>query len=340
MLTICPAPGNFKVQSIKGNEGIVLVADIQPHPKNWRIEADFETGTKYQDIEYNTIVDIIKEYSYPVEHIYFTTYVDYFNMPYPSTFVPMFFLQGCDYYSKYFVDINSVTDTNRCFAPMSRLRENRLLLSSWLSYNKDTISFEYTQGWNTSDSDYQKLKELTRCTNFNYLNSFLPKKFFGENPRNDGLDIDAWQNVLSQFYMNSTVSIITETIFWEKAVCLTEKYIMALYGFCFPIFCGGYGVADTLTRLGFDVFNDVIDHSYQYDLHPGNRTLQALELNKDILRSSKIKKKDYIKRHMNNYNLIREDLHIFANQFNIKKHKDIIKYSNDIQGDFLSKVSI
>lgn len=325
MLSINP----HEVQNFKGNEGIVLVSDIQPYSENWSIEGDYETGTKYLDIEYNTIKDIIEEYKYPVKHIYCSTYVDYFNMPYPTTCVPIFFTQVCNYYSKYSIDINNVTDTYKCFAPMSRRREQRLLVSSWLSYNKNTVSFEYTQGWDTCDDDYLKLKELIRLTDYNYLNSFLSRKFIGENPRDDGRDIVAWRDVLSHFYTNSTFSIITEPVFWEKAVVLTEKYLMALYGCCFPIFCGGYRVADTLIRLGFDVFSDIIDHSYQYELHPGNRILQALELNKSILQSSKIQKKDYIKRHTNNIKLIREDLPTFIKQFNISKYQHILEYSED-----------
>ena len=91
---------------------------------------------------------------------------------------------------------------------------------------------------------------------------------------------------------------------------------MSLYGCCFPIFCGGYRLAEQLTRIGFDVFDDIIDHSYQYELHPGLRILNALELNRKLLESQNIRKLDHMDRHLKNLSLVRENLDSFTSQFN------------------------
>ena len=62
----------------------------------------------------------------------------------------------------------------------------------------------------------------------------------------------------------SAVALISESADFQKASVFTEKTLYALMALNFPLFIGGYGHADQLTRMGFDVFDDIIDHSYQY----------------------------------------------------------------------------
>ena len=56
---------------------------------------------------------------------------------------------------------------------MNKHRENRILVSSWLSTHGSSINFNYTQGWDPKDTDYSLLSELTRFTEFGYLKTFL-----------------------------------------------------------------------------------------------------------------------------------------------------------------------
>lgn len=81
----------------------------------------------------------------------------------------------------------------------------------------------------------------------------------------------------------SCVSLITEPVYWERQTIVTEKTIMAMYGGTIPIWVGGWRIADYLKLQGFDVFDDVVDHSYQDLTDPAGRVRCAIELNIDLL---------------------------------------------------------
>jgi hypothetical protein len=81
----------------------------------------------------------------------------------------------------------------------------------------------------------------------------------------------------------SCVSLITEPAYYERETIVTEKTIMAMYAGTFPIWVGGWRIPDYLASKGFDVFADIIDHSYQDLPDPETRCRRALELNIDLL---------------------------------------------------------
>lgn len=75
-----------------------------------------------------------------------------------------------------------------------------------------------------------------------------------------------WRNGLARMFSHSAVSLITESIKTEKSTMFTEKTIYAVLGLTFPIWVGGVEQAKTWADIGFDTFDDIIDHSYQsYD---------------------------------------------------------------------------
>lgn len=80
------------------------------------------------------------------------------------------------------------------------------------------------------------------------------------------------------------ISLITEPAYFERETIPTEKTLMAMYAGTFPIWVGGWQIADYMSSLGFDVFDDVIDHSYQSVENPADRCRLAVELNIDLLR--------------------------------------------------------
>jgi hypothetical protein len=82
----------------------------------------------------------------------------------------------------------------------------------------------------------------------------------------------------------SCISLITDPIFYEKETKISEKSIMAFYGGTIPIWVGGWRAADRLREIGFDVFDDVVDHSYQDLADPLDRCYSAIERNLDLLR--------------------------------------------------------
>ncbi len=312
MLVIHPQ----NIYKTSDNDNIAFVMDHQPVLFDCEILGDQETNSVYQDQSYNNIEQIIKDHNIDVEHVYMEDYLHWTDFPYPNTCVPEFFLQSCKLFLEH-AGTAEYSDKQACFIMMYKRRENRLLVSSWFNQNKH-INFDYTQGWEIEDADFRKVKEYLRFTGYSFT-GFLNKKFIRNKHKNDSNEdtrnVSNWNNVFKERFASSTFSIITEPTFWEKGCMITEKYLMTVYGCCFPIFCGGYGLADKLTTVGLDVFNDVIDHSYQYEIHPTLRVIKALELNRKILEDHSVKKLDYMDRHLNNLCLLRENLKSFKSLF-------------------------
>lgn len=93
-----------------------------------------------------------------------------------------------------------------------------------------------------------------------------------------------YQQLLQQRVFEPTcVSLITEPCYLEREIMITEKTVMAIYGGTLPIWVGGWRLPDAMRDLGFDVFDDVIDHSYSTLPDPVARLDQALEKNIDLL---------------------------------------------------------
>jgi hypothetical protein len=85
-------------------------------------------------------------------------------------------------------------------------------------------------------------------------------------------------------YENSFIEIVTEPTFPEPAFLMTEKYLNSIYACNFPIMIGSQGVVKFLRDFGFDVFDDVIDHSYDDIENPIDRIFAAYKLNMSLLK--------------------------------------------------------
>lgn len=86
-----------------------------------------------------------------------------------------------------------------------------------------------------------------------------------------------------QVFEPTCVSLITEPAFQEYETILTEKTIMALWGGTIPIWVGGWRTADYMQSLGFDIFDDLVDHSYQDLPDPWHRAHAAVSRNLRLL---------------------------------------------------------
>lgn len=87
----------------------------------------------------------------------------------------------------------------------------------------------------------------------------------------------------SQVFEPSCISLITEPCFYERESMITEKTIMAMYGGTLPIWAGGWRLPDVMRDLGFDLFDDILDHSYSTLNDPWQRLEQAIDKNINIL---------------------------------------------------------
>lgn len=82
----------------------------------------------------------------------------------------------------------------------------------------------------------------------------------------------------------SCISLITEPVYYERETIITEKTLMAMWAGTLPIWVGGWRIADWMSSQGFDVFEDIVDHSYQNLPDPQQRTEQAIERNLALLK--------------------------------------------------------
>jgi hypothetical protein len=91
---------------------------------------------------------------------------------------------------------------------------------------------------------------------------------------------------------------------------MTEKTIYSVLGLTFPLWVGCYGQADYFKQMGLDVFDDVIDHSYQYLPSLFERCFYSVYLNLEILQNYNLAKnlrEKNIDRLCNNRKLVLQD---------------------------------
>ena len=90
---------------------------------------------------------------------------------------------------------------------------------------------------------------------------------------------------LRNIYENTCVEIVMETTFFNSGVFVSEKYLNSIYGYNFPIIIGNCGTVDYLRRNGFDMFDDIIDHSYDSITDPLQRIYTAISKNIEIIKN-------------------------------------------------------
>ena len=93
-----------------------------------------------------------------------------------------------------------------------------------------------------------------------------------------------WEWGCKELFLTSAVSLITESLHYQKASTFTEKTLFALLGLNFPIWVGGGNrQAEQWKKIGFDTFDDVINHDYQHCDTLLERCVYAITQNLQIL---------------------------------------------------------
>lgn len=107
------------------------------------------------------------------------------------------------------------------------------------------------------------------------LPSWSYNNYFGcENEKN-------WQK-LQYVYTDCDVNVVTETQYNETPGIISEKTLMAFLAQQVPVLIGYRGIIDHCEKLGFDMFRDIVDTSYDY-LDDSTRWQCALDFNKHLL---------------------------------------------------------
>jgi hypothetical protein len=90
---------------------------------------------------------------------------------------------------------------------------------------------------------------------------------------------------LNWLYSTTKINVVTETQYTETPGIITEKTLFALLAGQIPIVIGYPGIVEHCRQLGFDMFDDLVDNSYDC-LDDGIRYQQALTLNRDLLENT------------------------------------------------------
>lgn len=161
-------------------------------------------------------------------------------------------------------------------------------------------------------------------------NDFISDNFeIYKNLAND--NASNFQNRLKDLYKNTFLEIVSETTFFEECFLITEKTANCFLGCNFPIILNSKGSVNFLRTIGFDMFDDVINHDYDNIDNPFERMYYAINDNKEILMDSAKIKKLWIKnidRFKQNVNCLKTTMYDFySNRF---KQELTAAFKNDI----------
>lgn len=193
---------------------------------------------------------------------------------YPHVILPVYLAAEVEEFKRQKIQPNWSNKTH-CFNFMiNKPRLNRIRLLEYVEREQLTNRL-YALPWRHSDylsipvTDYRMGEEVVLdqgVKNRHYPNALT------------------YQQLLqSQVFEPTCVSLITEPCYLEREIMITEKTVMAMYAGTLPVWAGGWRLPDAMRDLGFDVFDDIVDHSYSTLEDPVDRLDQALKLNQRLL---------------------------------------------------------
>lgn len=183
-----------------------------------------------------------------------------------------------------FVSLNRNQRHHRCMllALMYGLNLQNHGLISCLFKEKFNDLFNYTD-WKFTP-EQQHIKDIISLGFETFKDSELSLTDNWEIYSKAGNDnVNNFKNKLSEYYRNTFVEIVSETSYTEKCFNLTEKTLNSIYGCNFPIILSSQGAVAFLRSIGMDMFDDVIDHSYDAIENPIDRLYCAVHNNIEIL---------------------------------------------------------
>ena len=184
---------------------------------------------------------------------------------------------------------------------INKMRDNRAWLIRELARRK-ILTDTYTVHWS----------DITEYPNRFWMGDHSVK-FDGNINNNQTTNIEVYKNFLQkEVYEPSYVSLITEPAWQHRAVTVTEKTMFAFEAGTVPIWIGGIGNAWAMKNLGFDIFEDFVDHSYQHLATNELRMLKAIELNLELLNNVQILQ-DYFEKNYSRFE--RNRAHLRSNNW-------------------------
>lgn len=200
---------------------------------------------------------------------------------YNLVYFPIFLASECQEFIEQNIETNWKNKTATFNFAINKSRIHRKLLLKEIK-RLNLKNYTYSLAW-----QYNDVNDIP-VTDFR----FGPEVQLGQSIKNGNFkNAETYNKLLKQkVFEPSCISIITEPCYYEKEALLTEKTFMAIIGGTLPIWFGGWKNASALRDLGFDVFDDIIDHSYESIEDPRDRCVQSLELNLHLFESIEVVK--------------------------------------------------
>lgn len=195
-------------------------------------------------------------------------------------------------------------------------------------FKDNLVSLSDQLGWIFTD-EQQEVKNII-ANGFDQLKNaeiLLPadRENIGNYP--NSANGNNFKNSLVNYYRETFVEIITETSCTERCFNLTEKTLNSVYGKSFPIFISSPGIVAFLRGMGIDVFDDIINHSYDTIENPVDRIYQAVSSNIELL-TDNIKTKELWKqnehRFIKNIDFVKHNMYNFFTQRTTDKFHALI----------------
>lgn len=222
----------------------------------------FVSGMTNQQVEYQQLVPTIDK-NFDSEK----TFISLNRHPRQSRINLVSYLLGSDL-EKY--GIISFGDTIKCDTWLQRV--------SWplTKQQEITIKPKLMKG-------YEKSKILDLTVSLKNVNDIYSAGFT-DNATN-------FDQSLRHLYRNCFIEIVSETACNILYMGVSEKFLNSVYGCNFPIVIGSVGLVEFLSQMGFDMFDDIINHDYSQIQDPLDRICSAIDLNYELLTdSSRIQK--------------------------------------------------
>lgn len=279
----------------------------------------------YDAFDEDSLKNLLEQKGYP-QHIFQDSYT-FYQGEMPCKFWCVDFWLGTEILQFQNLRPRPLTTNHVANFIINKKQINRFLTIKMVEFFK--ISCDYT--WSGVDNNFDMSKILAEIDRLQDRNPWdddtksfflrpieLQEKWIGhlsEKKNSSGISEYGgnrwtWDNGIGDIVSNSAISLITESVRFEKAIHFSEKTLYAMLGQTFPIWIGGYRQADEWEKLGFDVFKDILNHDYQYHDTLIERCWYAIYDNLDLLRDLvKVRqlREDLSRRLRNNFDMIKEN---------------------------------
>jgi hypothetical protein len=234
----------------------------------------------------------------PQQHIIVMDHVNHEDdlKKYHCLCLPIFIAAECEEFKQQNIQPDWNNKTHLFNFMINKPRPHREFLLMLIEHFNLT-NYTHTLPWKSINTGKDNLKKVTN--NSVYLDiinlvdiniTTTDYKFGPEITMEQGIRNGNFKNAMTyqqllqkNVFEPSCISLITEPAFYERETIHTEKTIMSIYAGTLPIWVGGWCLPNYMKSMGFDVFDDIIDHSYQDMADPLDRCYYAIKRNLALL---------------------------------------------------------